>query len=128
MPVTARTSGARAVVRGGRRLERFISRLTDPRVTGPAFARALATVLRQFVIPRVKQDAPMRTGALRRSFQVRQRGENVVILVAFYGRFVSTFGASRNQTLVENVMRHIADHRDEFVRQADLELRRALGI
>ena len=71
MPDRAREAGAAAGRRSGAAASCSASfpGYRIPRVTGPAFARAIATVLRQYVIPRVRSEVPVRTGRLMRSLR-----------------------------------------------------------
>ena len=92
MPVTARG----VTVRGGRKLARFLRRATDPNVTETARARAIANVLRNMLVPALRSVLPKRTGFIRRSLRVEQRGVNVSIKIAFYWRFL-LIGPSRQR-------------------------------
>ena len=84
MPLTARG----VTVRGGRKLARFLRRATDPDVTETARATAIARVLRKMLVPALRAILPRRTGVLRNSLKVEQRGQHVAIRIAFYWRFL----------------------------------------
>ena len=75
MPVT---------VQGGGKLARFVERVTDPQFE----IRIFTKVLRNFIVPELRRHAPVRTGKLRRSIRVIQRGGGVEIRGQFYGQLV----------------------------------------
>ena len=71
-------------VSGGDKIARFVEAVTDP-----AFeTRLFAKVLRTFVLPELKRHCPVRTGKLRLSLRVYQRGEDVQIRGSFVGHLV----------------------------------------
>ena len=109
-------------VRGGRKLARFLRRAQDPEVTSTAMARAVTRVLRQTVLPRFRADIPVRTGRLRDSIKVEQRGKVVVLTGVYYGRWVKVNG----QPLPDALIDYINRHRDLVKRAISAELRKAL--
>lgn len=126
MPATAQGFSGGITVRGGRKLRRFITRLNDPRVTGEAVARALASVLRREIIPSVLPALPRRTGRLRQSVRVVQRDASVEIRAVFYGRWVPV--GPQRIPLAEYIVDRLEDHRDAIRDAVERELRTALGI
>lgn len=79
-------SGLRLTVRirGGDHHREFISRVSDP----AGRARSAAGVIRRRVLPAVRRDSPMRTGKLRGSLNIHQRGERVQLRGVGYAPLV----------------------------------------
>ena len=113
-------------IRGGRKLRRFLERANDPKITAEALARAYAKVIRQVVIPALRVQVPIRTGRLRSSLRVVQRGAYLELRGVFYGRF-QRLGPGRD-TIAERAMDIIAANKNLIRNQARIELRRALGV
>lgn len=83
LPFSGRSSGASLRVTGGDRFYRLTSRLADPIF----LARAGAKVLRRRFLPALRSSAPVRTGRLRSSLSIEQRGVNVQLRGEGYGVF-----------------------------------------
>lgn len=120
MPLTARG----VTVRGGRKLARFLRRAGDPDVTETARATAIARVLRNMLVPALRRVLPRRTGVLRGSLKVEQRGVNVRIRIAFYWRWVRV--GDPPQRVDEWAVDFITAHKRTFRDAISAELRRAL--
>ena len=124
MPIAGRTSSRGVTVRGGRKLARFLRRADDPNITETARAIAVARVMRRVLIPMLRQALPKRTGALRRSLRVEQRGVHIAIRINFYWRFLR-IGPMKERP-DEYAIRLVEQNRALFVREIGREVLKAL--
>ena len=119
-----RASGGSVTVRGGHRLRKFI---TDFRgLTNQRVAQLMAGILRQVLIPALRAKALVRTGTLRKSLKIVQRGEGVTLEGAFYGRFARD--KETNKSIVDHAMDEIESRRNEIRERLKTAIRRELGI
>ena len=73
MPAGITVGHTTMTVKGGRRLQRFVSATANPYVR----ARHGARSVKKRVLPELRRAVPRRTGELRRSLRVQQRGSRV---------------------------------------------------
>ena len=99
-------------VRGGDRLRRFVTKAADPEIMG----RAMAKIIRQYVLPIVRGRAPRRSGRLQGSLRIVQRGAAVELRGVFYGRFVR-FGDDGQQTM-DGLVMDVIEERADAIRAA----------
>ena len=122
MPLAGRAQSGRVTIRGGRKLARFLENAAG--LTDEVLARAMAKVLKQRMVPALRTLAPNRTGRLRRSLRIVQRGGTIELRAVFYGRFVP-FGG---QTLAEAAIDWINRNKPTIRAQLRLEVRRELQL
>ena len=120
--VTGRAAGSRVTIRGGRKLARFLERAAG--LTNERLAAIMAKVLRRTMLPALRQLVPSRTGKLRRSLKIIQRGENIELRSIFYGRLVPV-GSARD-TLAEVAIDWLNQNRVAVKAQLKLEIRKEL--
>lgn len=91
--MTAHFGSTSARITGGRRVDRFLRRNPlDAAEIARRFARA-------FPLHTMRNAMPVRSGRLRDSLRIRQRGATVELVGAFYGRFVTTRSGLRVEQL-----------------------------
>ena len=121
--VTGRASPVRVTIRGGQRLRRFIQRAEG--LTGERLAQITARILRNYVLPRIRSRAPRRTGRLRRSLRIIQRGSRIELRGVFYTPMVRD---STGKSVEDIAMDIIEENRDEIRAQIRTQVRRELGL
>ena len=124
MPLTGTATTGGVTIRGGRKLARFLERasgLTDERL-----AAVMATVLRRTLLPAMRTLTPVRTGKLRRSLKIIQRGKNIELRAIFYGRMVRI--GPNGERLAELAIDWLNANRVAIKAQLKLEVRKELGI
>lgn len=122
--VTGKAGASRVTIRGGRKLARFLERaagLTDERL-----AKIMATVLRRTLLPALRTLTPVRTGKLRRSLKIIQRGDTIELRAVFYGRMVRI--GPGGERLAELAIDWLNRNRPTIKAQLSAEVRRELGI
>ena len=124
MPASGKAQASRVTIRGGRKLARFLERAAG--LTNERLAAIMATVLRRTMLPALRTLVPVRTGKLKRSLKIIQRGENIELRAVFYGRLVP-IGTGRNN-LAEVAVDWLNDNRVTIKEQLKLEVKRELGL
>lgn len=114
----------RVTVRGAGRLRRFSQRFGDPDVTQQALARAMAAVLRRYLVPALRRELPRRTGAIRRTLRIQERRGGVSIRIAFYWKFLRIGSPPRRVDVW--VMDWVESNRTVLREALRTEVRRAL--
>lgn len=122
--VSGKAGSSRVTIRGGRKLARFLERAAG--LTNERLAKIMATVLRRTLLPALRTLVPSRTGKLKRSLNIVQRGENIELRSVFYGRLVP-IGSARD-SLAEVAIDWLNENRVTIKAQLTLEVRRELGI
>ena len=122
--VTGRASASRVTIRGGRKLARFIERAAG--LTNERLAKIMATVLRRRLLPALRSLVPSRTGRLKRSLKIVQRGENIELRSVFYGRLIP-IGSARD-SLAEVAIDWLNENRVAIRAQLALEVKKELGL
>ena len=113
----------RVTIRGGQRLRRFIARAEG--LTGERLAKITARIIRNYVLPRIRSRVPFRTGRLRRSLRVIQRGSRIELRGAFYAPMVRD---SAGKSVEDIAMDVIEESRNEIRGLIRAEVRRELGL
>ena len=124
MPVTGKASGARITVRGGRKLRRFLSKVEG--LTGDKMAAIMARILKRRLVPALRGMVPVRTGKLRSSLKIVQRGANIELRSVFYGRFVPV-GPGRD-SLAETAIDWLDRNRLTVRAELQADIKRELGL
>ena len=122
--VGGRATGGSVTVRGGHRLRKFITDFQG--LSNRRVAQLMAGILRSVLIPTLRTRALVRTGALRKSLKIIQRGEGVTLEGAFYGRFARD--KETNKSVVDHAMDIIESRRDEIRERLKTAIRRELNI
>ena len=124
MPVTGKASGGRVTIRGGRKLRRFLSKVEG--LTGDKMAAIMAAILKRRLLPALRGMVPHRTGKLRQSLKIVQRGANIELRAIFYGRFVP-IGTGRD-SLAETAIDWLDANRLSIRNEFNTAIKRELGI
>ena len=122
--VTGRAAASRVTIRGGRKLARFLERAAG--LTNERLAKIMATVLRRRLLPALRSLVPSRTGKLKRSLNIVQRGENIELRSVFYGRLIP-IGSARD-SLAEVAIDWLNENRVAIRAQLALEVKKELGL
>lgn len=108
MPIFRGSTGAGVVrltarTEGGERFARFIRRVNDDDLV----MRLITESMRRRMLPRLRSQVPERTGRLRQSLRLRQRGRGVELQGTDYAPFVRWRGPSRQTLSVRRTARRI---------------------
>ena len=122
--VSGKAGASRVTIRGGRKLARFLERATG--LTNERLAAIMATVLRRTLLPALRTLVPSRTGKLKRSLKIIQRGENIELRAIFYGRLIP-IGSGRD-SLAEVAIDWLNQNRVAIRPQLKFEVKKELGI
>ena len=122
--VTGRAGASRVTIRGGKKLARFLERAAG--LTNERLAKIMATVLRRRLLPALRSLVPSRTGKLKRSLNIVQRGENIELRSVFYGRLIP-IGSARD-SLAEVAIDWLNENRVAIRAQLKLEVKKELGL
>ena len=122
--VSGKAGASRVTIRGGAKLARFLERAAG--LTSERLAKIMATVLRRTMLPALRTLVPTRTGKLKRSLNIVQRGENIELRSVFYGRLVP-IGTGRD-SLAEVAIDWLNANRVAIRAQLKFEVRKELGI
>ena len=122
--VTGRASSSRITIRGGRKLARFLEKASG--LTPERLAALMARVLSRTMLPALRTLVPSRTGRLKRSLKIIQRGADIELRAIFYGRLVP-IGTARD-SLAEVAIDWLNENRVIIKAQLRLEVRKELGI
>ena len=120
--VTGKAGASRVTVRGGGKLARFLERAAG--LTNERLAKIMATVLRRTMLPALRSIVPSRTGRLKRSLKIVQRGENIELRSVFYGRLVPI--GSSGDRLAEVAVDWLNQNRVTIRAQLKLAIRKEL--
>ena len=88
---------------GGAKLARIVRRTQDP----TAMARAAAKALRRRMLPVLKSEVPVRTGNLKNSLRIVQRGKFVELRGAHYADFINPPTSLRAFNIINRKLRVI---------------------
>ena len=124
MALTGKAGASRVTIRGGKKLARFLEKAAG--LTSERLAAIMATVLRRTMLPALRTLVPSRTGRLKRSLKIIQRGENIELRAVFYGRLIP-IGSGRD-SLAEVAIDWLNQNRVTIRAQLKAEVRRELKI